>query len=453
MNEAVPISSQGALVVSNLFAMPGAVYGVYVDVDGGPIDVLGERLLLGASPVLGLFDGGIMPAGGLSTRMVQVPLFAGLLGTVVYGQAVALDPTAPNGLFLTSNAASTAIYAGSSAFVADFENPYANGYSGTAVSDFAGHMSGAPVTRRVVETITPNSFPFPIPIQPPLSPFGARAQFVYRTIDVAATGQPELVTAVRWRLPAAGSPIPQLDTFPAFDFRIGHTDVVPDYSVDSFTALPVAPNSGLSPTFAANERPGQPPLVVYQGAYTVSPNDLLPGGWLPYPMFTPFTYDGVSSLLLDFRVQPGISQGFNGMAVRLQVQSDPRPGARCVASGTATAPILPNQVTTGSADNAMPEFQFEFTRAISVLQSPWEYANAQLQAYGTPVVAKSLPFGTSIAIEYRGSPVGSDATATAWSSSPAVADGLLYLQFRITFHANLLTGERPILDTLVVPRL
>ncbi len=85
--------------------------------------------------------------------------------------------------------------------------------------------------------------------------------------------------------------------------------------------------------------------------------------------------------------------------------------------------------------------------------SPWQYANPNLLAFGTPIVAKSLPLGTSIAIQYRGSDSALDTTATAWSASPSIADGLLNLQFRITFRSNLLTGARPIVDSLVVPRL
>jgi hypothetical protein len=32
-----------------------------------------------------------------------------------------------------------------------------------------------------------------------------------------------------------------------------------------------------------------------------------------------------------------------------------------------------------------------------------------------------------------------------------IADGRRFLQFRVTFHANLVTNERPLVDTLVVP--
>jgi hypothetical protein len=72
--------------------------------------------------------------------------------------------------------------------------------------------------------------------------------------------------------------------------------------------------------------------------------------------------------------------------------------------------------------------------------------------YGTPVLAVSLPPGTSVQVEYRGSAFGSGgAPTTAWSTSPDIADGRRFLQFRITFSANPVTNERPLVDTLVVP--
>ncbi|MBL8729645.1 MAG: hypothetical protein JNM25_14520 [Planctomycetes bacterium] len=446
------LTSQGFPIQTSLVAAPGAAFTVFLDFDGGPREVLGERILLGLTPLLSNFDGGVVGPGGTSQRSVQVPLFAGALGLILYGQAVVLDYSAPNGLFRTSNGASTATYAGSRAIVASFDDPVNQGYSGTYSADVAGHVRGGPVTRRTYETITPLSVPVDLLstgfLSAPLSTHGCRVQYVLRNVDLGASGAPERITSVRWHRQAGASVLPTPDTFPAFDFRIGHTDVVPDYTLDWFSALPVAPDSGLSATFADNERPGEPPIVVYQGPYVVSPSDLLLGGYLPFPMFTSFPYDGVSSLLLEFRVPAWPQQGLNPIAHRLQAVSSPLPAARVVRSGTAAAPITPDLVTTGTRDNAMPELQIEFTRTETFAQSPWLLAGAA--QFGTPILAQSLPFGTSIAVEYRGadSPI---ATPTAWSSSPNIAAGKLYLQFRVTFHANPVTGERPILDSLIVP--
>src|SRR5690606_36294052 len=135
-------------------------YTVYVDVDGGPLDVLGGRFLLGGTPVLGPIDGGLVPATGAAFQNVQVPLFAGLLGLVVYGQAVVVDTTAPNGLFRTSNGASTAFHGGVQAFFDTFD-AVGNGFTGTFAIDVDGHVRGAPVTFRTFETAGIVQFPQP----------------------------------------------------------------------------------------------------------------------------------------------------------------------------------------------------------------------------------------------------------------------------------------------------
>lgn len=450
MDDAARLTSQGFPLLTQLSAPPGTPFATYLDFDGGPRDVLGERLLLGLTTSLFLWDGGIVDPTGYASRFVQVPLFAGALGLVVYGQALLVDVTAPNGVFRATNAASTATYVGSGALVASFNFPILEGYTGNFAADVEGHIRGGPVTQRTVETINPGSGLVNAGIQAPLTPFGCRGQYVFKSTELAATGERELVTAVRW-LPYQAPTVID-DTFPSFDFRIGHTDVAPNYSVDPFSALPVAPNSGLSPTFAANERPGEAPVVVYQGPYAVSAADLRPNGYLPYPMFTPFEYDGVSSLLLDFRVGPGLAQGLNGQTVYIQVQSDPLPGARVVRFGTSMNPILPGQATTGTPDNAMPALEIEFTRAVTTALSPWYWGGANTPDYGTPVLAQSLPFGTAIHVRYRGTNTLGTAP-TAWSSTPDVADGMSFLQFEITFEANPQTGERPVLDTLIVPTL
>jgi hypothetical protein len=422
MAPGIPVQSIGAVVGTQLTAAAGAPYAVYVDLDSGPTDLLGERFYLGLSPAFATFDGGIMPPVGVANQTAILPVFPGLAGLGVRSQAVVLDLTAPNGIFRVSNAASSLFYIGSAVIAETFDAASVVGYAGSFVSDVPGQIRGGAVTRRLVETIDPQGVPFPIPVASPLAPFGCTLT-----------------------LPL------QNDFFPQFELRVGHTDVHPDYTIDPWSALPSAPDSGLSESLLDNELPNAAPVTVYSGSYSISPSSLLPGNFVPYPMFSSFAYDGVSSLLLDFRVQPGLSQGINGMALRLMVQSSPLPGARVVATGTVTQPVLPNQVTLGVPDNAMPEFQIEFTRVQTQALSPWRSAFVVQPDYGSALVATTLPAGTSIDIEYRGSSNGTAATATAWSTTPDVADGLQFLQFRITFHSNPITGERPLIDSLVVP--
>jgi hypothetical protein len=170
-------------------------------------------------------------------------------------------------------------------------------------------------------------------------------------------------------------------------------------------------------------------------------------------MFAPFRYDGTRSLLLDVRVPPSSALGINGAMVRLRVQSAAEPAARAVAAGTASSPLNPATVANAvNADNAMMDLQVDFARVETFALSPWLDSSIWSPDYGMPVLASSLPPGTSVQVEYRGSHVGGGGvTPTAWSPSPDIADGRRFLQFRITFRANHVTDERPLVDTLVVP--
>ncbi|HEX6812316.1 MAG TPA: hypothetical protein VF384_11880 [Planctomycetota bacterium] len=462
MTPALAPTLSGAVVGDTLHGPQGSLFAVFADLQGGPVDVLGERVYLSLSPFFTTLHAGVMPAQGQASSSFTIPLLPGLVGLVVFAQGIVIDPTAPNGLFRTSNGASTAIHSGPGAIVAAFDDPVAvASFTGTFANDVAGHLRGGPVTRRTHRTIDPQSVPFGGPIATPLVPFGCRAQMVYRTQDLGATGEPELITSVRWM------PHPSIglahDAHTLFELRAAHTAVVPNYAVDPFSALPVAPNSGLSTTFANNVL--TPLQLMYAGTYIVDSANLLPSGYLPYPVAAPFRYDGVSSLLLEFRVGPNTAGGLNGGLVRLMVQSSPSPNGRVHAAGSASSFLIPSQATIATGgfapsgtptipgDNAMHDLELEFARTETFAQSPWLDSLAANPDYGAPVVAQSLPFGTSVQVEYRGSNSASGASPTAWSASPDVADGRQFLQFRIVFHANLLTGERPLVDTVVVPLL
>ena len=124
-------------------------------------------------------------------------------------------------------------------------------------------------------------------------------------------------------------------------------------------------------------------------------------------------------------------------------QSSPNPFARAVIAGTLGNPLNPATATSAAnADNAMFDLQIEFTRVQTFALSPWLDSGAATPDYGTPVIAQSLPLGTSVQVEYRGSASAGGGSTTAWSPSPDIADGRRFLQFRITFRANHLTNER-----------
>lgn len=450
LDPAVSVIGGPLTVTYDVAAAAGAPYAVFLDLSGGPVDIFGERLWLGLTPSLWSMATGLMPASGTQGGSYVLPLVPGLAGLVLYGQGVVLDASAPNQLFRVTGGASTAFYSGAGAIVADFDSPLASGFTGTFAADLAGRVRGGAVTTRTQRTIDPSSVFFNQPILSPLSPYGLRQQMVFRTQDVGATGEPELLTAVRWH---AHPSLPVVaDTHSLFELRAGHTAVTPDYTLDPFSALPSAPLSGLSTTFAANIDPAAPPQVMFAGGYVVDPTQMLPGGYMPYPIAAPFRYDGVSSLLLEFRVGPSTATGVNGSVVRLMVQSSPNPFGRVFAAGTPGSFLVPSATTTAmTGDNAMHDLELVFARVETFCLSPWLDSNRQSPDYRAPILATSLPAGTGITAEYRGSASAVGANPTAWSSSPDIADGNRYLQFRLVFRANVVTGERPVVDTLVVP--
>jgi hypothetical protein len=450
MSPASAITLGGAVATYQVTGTGGAAFAVFADIDGGPRDVLGERLYLGLTPALVPLLSGAMPASGAFSNAFTIPLLPGLAGLVIYGQSIEIDVAAPNGLFRVSGGASTSFHIGSAALVASMDAASLAGFTGTFAADIAGHVRGGPVTVRTHHTVDPQGIFFPQPILTPLVPFGCRQQIVYRTQDVGATGEVELLTAVRWRPHPAIVLLP--DSFASFEVRAGHTQVVPDYSIDPFSALPQFPLSGLSTTFADNVIPTALPQVMFQGQYVILPSALQPNGYLPYPIAAPFRYDGVSSLLLEFRVGPGSGNGWNGGVVNLMVQSAAEPYGRVAASGTPGNPLIPSQATVATiADNTMHDLELEFARVETFCQSPWLDSGTASADYGSPVLARSLPTGTDVQMQFRGSATAGGTLPTAWSASPDIADGQRFLQFKLVFRANHLTGERPVVDTLVVP--
>lgn len=448
MTPAVSVASAAPAATWRVYGQSALPFAVLADLSGGPS--FGGDLLLGsrASAVLHLGLPGTTPVQG----GFPVPPLPAFIGTVVYAQVLSLDASAPNGMFRPGNGASVAVHGAPSAIVAEFADPVAEGFQGAYRNDVIGHVRGAAVTHRTHETYDPRAARFFAPIQSPLIPLGCREQMVFRPQDVGATGQPESLTAVRWL--AEGQVVP--DSFLHYEMRVGHSHVHPDYSVDPWSALPVAPGSGLSATFANNEIAGAPPVTVAFGRYDIDPQQavLSPLGlFLPYPAMVPFGYDGVSSLLFDIRAGQG--RGENGMAVQLMLQSSPLPAARAVAGGNWMFPMpLPNPgaaTTANLIDCAMPILQMDFARTESHAVSRWFDAGSAAPDYAPAILGLSLPSGTRVALRYRGSHSASGANPTAWSDVVDVADGHRYLQVDIAMHGNPLTDEVPLVDTLVVP--
>jgi hypothetical protein len=131
------------------------------------------------------------------------------------------------------------------------------------------------------------------------------------------------------------------------------------------------------------------------------------------------------------------------------------PAARAVAGGTWANPLpIPNPGLATQAnqiDCAMPVLQFEFARVETHAESPWLDSGRMAPDYRAPVLAASLPLGTSVQLRFRGSHFASGSGATVWSTNQDIADGIRYLQVDVRLRGNHRTDAVPIVDTLVVP--
>ncbi|MCA8956077.1 MAG: hypothetical protein KDC87_08380 [Planctomycetes bacterium] len=418
-------------------------YVVYIDVGGGPVRALGVELFLDVSPALTLLDAGTLDQVGVALRNYAVPTRGWPPGAGIFFQAAVANQSAPNGMFDVTDGESAFTYISTAVLEEKFENPANAGFTGTYDRTATGRLLAGVVTRRSV-TYVPQGAPFSQPLHNDLNPAGVRIQKVFRAVDLGANGEPEVLTGLWWEA-FRGNPVSR-DTLARMALDVSHSAVVPDFTIDPFSALPKFPNSGLSQAFANN--PSQPAIRVFDGAYVIDSRNAS-NGFLPYPQLQrEFVYDGTSSLLLDFLTYPSpTSSGVNGQQVYLMALSSPRPDARVVRSPSAD----PSKETLGNRfDNAQTGMVFDFARVFSTATSPWRAAPVASPDYHAPYPGWSLPPGTAIQFEFRGATSNSGAGATAWSSNIDIADGKPYLQYRVLMRAAI-DGARPSLDSLVIP--
>lgn len=468
-------SSSSAIAPSVLqFSVAGPIgtsFGILVDVDAGPVEVLGERFELGFSPGL------VAPFGGVinnfpESRFLTVPPLPSLAGTALFAQAVLLNPSAANGLFDVTNGESTVFHDAPSAIVDRFDNPLVEGFVGSFDSSVIGRIRGVFSEREVqpvasgdqLDPIDPTgadipgvAVPFGLAIQNPLNPRGARAQFVYRSADLQGSGEPEVLTSIRWRA-FDGTPV-SFDQFDDVSIRLSHSDISPNYSVGSFSALPSFPDSGLNAAFAAN--PSSPEILVRSGPYTIDPTQVellggpVAGRYLRYGINSSFVYNGVDSLLVDVRTIPSASAtGLNGAQVYLPLQSSARPNSRSVAALPPTQPgvLDPNAALVGNfVDNAIHDVILGFARVEADALSPFRDSGSVNPDYDSAILAAQLPGNSSVQICYRGADDQNGTNATAFDPNVDLADGKRYLQYVLFLTADLQTGEIPSVDSLVIP--
>jgi hypothetical protein len=443
-----PAVRPGGQLDAVLFGAPGDAFVTLLDVRGGPLRFAGQTLFLSGTPALTVLDAGRLGLGGFRAFNLSVP-----------------PPTAPQvplylqaftagsggGPLRASDGESTVVFTARHALVQDFVDPASEGLTGTYDRSVRGRLQASGPRRRVHDVVPHGGVPFGLPITGPLNPFGVRLQCVYRAADIGATGAPELLTGIRWR--PAGSV--EFDAIGAFEVRAAHSHVVPDYTIDRFSALPRYPDSGLRLALASNVKPGEQTVVLYAGGYVIDPARRQADGYMPYPdLQRGFEYNGIDSLLLDFVVPPNTGTGRNGQQVWLMVQSSALPNSRVFTAGR-NGRLVPNpgQITDAeTGDNSIHEVQLEFLRTDSEAQSPWLAAPVPAPDYHDPAVSASLPPGAAVVLWFRGAtrPDGSD--AGPWSDDIDRSDGRTYLQYRVRFQAA--PDPRmppPSVDQIVIP--
>lgn len=445
-----PTTTPGQSLQGLLVGLPHQQYATLIDLEGGPTPVLGERFWLSLTPALTQIDVGRLDAIGARSFTLPTPNLPGIAGIPLFMQSLVLDASAPNGMFRTSNGQSAILHGSSASIVFEFRNAGAEGITGTYDSSVTERlMAGAP-TRRT-HTVAPSSgLPFNLPIATPLAVTNARMQHVFRAADLGATGERELVAAMRWR---PFGPV-VADSFPRVQITLGNSTIVPDYTIDPWSALPQYPLSGLGMTFANNFKPLQPPVVVCDQSYSITPSALRPDGFMPWPSFTaPFFYNGIDSLLVDFRVLAGPNTlGANGFAVRLMVLSSPTPNTRVFAPGNLQPPIDPFTISNAAqGDNTLYEMQFEFARPTSFAITPFVRNPGPALRPSPALVAASVPPGTSYQLTFEGASDANGTNSTGFTYFVQHLVGQPWLRMRVHFDANPFTGARPSIDTVVIP--
>lgn len=444
---ATPYILRGDAVDFVLFAQPGAYAVLLFSDDGGPTPYLGETWYLGLGAGLGVLDAGPVGSGGFRTTRITSTATAPL-GVPLYFQGVAIDLSQPVPLHATDGE-SCVVGASRLALIEDYLDPAATGLTGNFDHAVRGRVQAAPARIRTHDVPPVGGTVFGQAIYGPLNPSGVRTMSVYRAADLGSTGEPELLTAIRWR---AELPV-SFDVFHNVAIDVAHSQVVPDYSIDPFTALPRFPASGLVQTFAQNVSTGEIPVRVFQGDYVIDPVNRRPDGYVPFPAMRWFAWNGVDSLLLDFRTPPdAAAAGTNGLRAYLMVQSTAQPNARVLSFGRFGNLVDPYAATVAqTGDCAYYDLQFEFLRLESTAISRWLQASIAQPDWRTPLVSRSQPPASLIAIEYRGARDALGQTATAWSANVDVADGLPFLQYRILFTTTLGAPTLPSVDQLVIP--
>jgi hypothetical protein len=185
---------------------------------------------------------------------------------------------------------------------------------------------------------------------------------------------------------------------------------------------------------------------------------------------------GGDSLLFEVRVRPQVTtvSGANGFSyvVGCLLSKTLQPGWRAFSCGGAGVQVQPDDLNgdvnarcaAGHLDSAAPRGTdnsrclavFDFRKTTSRITSPFvRGADPSVAPDWFPALLdpplSSQPAGTAVRFEYAGANSETGASATAFSSSADVADGLSCVAFRATLVGDATTRRMPLFETVALP--
>jgi hypothetical protein len=205
------------------------------------------------------------------------------------------------------------------------------------------------------------------------------------------------------------------------------------------------------------------PVKVADTAYTIPQRatidppcnaDACAAGYWPLPAFTNFfEYNGRNNVILDVDAALGTNYQIT------RIWYGPASFANChtfCATGQSTGVLT---------EPLVPDTQFTFKRRTTIAQSTFYDSGQDNPNYSAPILVPSVQTGgTSVAIEFEGAEgilfpipgnpnnvIPDPTTFTGFVSNTDTLDGYRFVRFRVTFVANVSTGQVPLLKSVDVP--
>ncbi len=94
----------GDNLVISVTGAPNAPVTLLLDISNGPVTILGVSVPIGLTPALGVLPLGNTDASGMLSVTVPLPADPGFAGATIYGVALVVDASAPNGIDVSNGA-------------------------------------------------------------------------------------------------------------------------------------------------------------------------------------------------------------------------------------------------------------------------------------------------------------------------------------------------------------